>query len=239
MDINCDMGEGLQNEALILPYINAANISCGLHAGDEKAIRETIVLAKRYQVSTGAHPSFDDRENFGRLEMELSTLELYDLVIQQLKNISDIAADLDEQIRHVKPHGALYNLSARNQLTAAVIATAVRDFNPLLTLFGASGSYSIKEGKDAGLITAEEGFADRRYNPDGSLVSRADPKAMITDVNEAVKQALSLRRGEVQAITGEIIPLHIDTICIHGDGINAVDFARAIHEAFRSADIVI
>ncbi len=234
MDINCDMGEGLQNEALIMPYINSANISCGLHAGDEKTIRETIEIASKYNVSIGVHPSFDDRENFGRLEMELTTRELYDLVTWQLKSISDIAADLGEKIRHVKPHGALYNLSARHQLTAAVIATAIRDFNPLLMLFGSSGSFSIREGKDAGLITAEEGFADRRYNPDGSLVSRADPRAMIMDLNEAVKQALSLSRGKVRAITGEIISLHIDTICIHGDGKNAVDFAKAIHEALQA-----
>lgn len=235
MNINCDMGEGLQNEALIIPYINSANISCGLHAGDVKTIRETIVLAKKYRVSAGAHPSFDDRENFGRMEMELTTRELYELLTWQLKSISDIAADLGEQISHVKPHGALYNLSARHQLTAAVIATAVRDFNPLLTLFGLSGSFSIKEGKAAGLKTSEEGFADRRYNPDGSLVSRADPRAMITDVEEAVAQTLSLGSGKVRAVNGEIIYLHIDTICIHGDGINADVFAKAIHEALQDS----
>lgn len=233
MDINCDMGEGMQNEAQIMPYINSANISCGLHAGDENTIGETIALAKKYHVNIGAHPSFDDRENFGRAEMELTARQIYDLVTGQLENMKEMAARFDEQLHHVKPHGALYNSSARNQFIAAIIATAVRDFNPSLVLYGLSGSFSIKEAKSARLKAAEEGFADRRYNADGSLVSRTDPKALITDVREAVEQALSLRQGKVLTVTGETIPLHVDTLCIHGDGANAVAFAKAIYKALQ------
>lgn len=233
MDINCDMGEGMQNEAQIMPYIHSANISCGLHAGDERSICETIALAKKYHVKIGAHPSYDDRENFGRVEWELTARQLYELVTGQLETMKEMAARFDEKLHHVKLHGALYNSSARNQFIAAIIATAIRDFDPLLVLYGLSGSFSIREAKAAGLKIAEEGFADRRYNPDGLLVPRTDPKALITEEKEAVEQALSLCEGKILSVTGVSISLHVDTICIHGDGANAVAFAKAIHQAIQ------
>lgn len=234
IDINCDMGEGVGNDDLIMPYISSANIACGYHAGDEQMIQETILLAKTYNVQIGAHVSFLDKEHFGRTEMKLYPDEVYDLVIQQLTIIKKIADDLSVQLSHVKPHGALYNMSAKDIVIAKTIASAVKDLDENLILFGLSGSHSITEAKAIGLKTASEVFADRTYRDDGSLTPRNQPNALINDADKLVQQVLQMiNEGMVTTLSGKKIPIVAETICIHGDGEHAVEFAKAIHDSIR------
>lgn len=233
--INCDMGEGMDNDALLMPFIDAANIACGWHAGDENTIRTTLELCIRHQVAIGAHPSFHDKQHFGRREMELPVQELYELIIQQLMVMNEFAVSAGGVLQHVKPHGALYNLSAKDTLTATIIAKAVKDFDKNLVLYGLSGSCSITEAEKAGLKTASEVFADRMYAEDGSLLPRSQKNAMISDTDTAVRQVLEMvNEGTVTAITGKKIPVKADTVCIHGDGHHALDFAEAIFAALHN-----
>ena len=175
------MGEGSGNESEIMPYISSANIACGYHAGDLETIIETISLAKKYQVAIGAHPSFPDRENFGRTEMQLPDTEIYELVTLQVEFLSEMARVAGTFLQHVKPHGALYNMSAKKSMLAEIIAGAVKNFQGALVLYGLSGSYSIKEARSIGLTTASEVFADRTYQDDGSLTPRSQSNALIKD----------------------------------------------------------
>src|SRR5688572_1852845 len=177
IDINCDMGEGIGNDEAIMPYINSVNIACGYHAGDAETMWRTAELAVKYNVAIGAHPSFPDRENFGRTEMDLPLQEIYELVIRQLVLLNDVAASFDVKLNHVKPHGALYNMSARDPMLAETIAQAVRDFDDQLILLGLSNSHSITAAKKIGLKTMNEVFADRTYRDDGSLTPRSFPYA--------------------------------------------------------------
>ena len=240
IDINCDMGEGVGNEKELMPFISSANIACGYHAGDEKIIWKTIELAMKYKVNVGAHPSFLDKENFGRKEMNLSYEEIYELVTQQLLLFNEIANSIDVGIHHVKPHGALYNISARDALIAKAIASAIKDFNPGLLLFGLSGSHSISEAKSIGLKTAAEVFADRTYQDDGTLTPRSQPNALIENVNEVAKHVLQMTKEEtVTTITGKNLSINAETICIHGDGKEAVLFAKTIYEALKQHNIEI
>src|SRR5688572_22011604 len=212
MDINCDMGEGMSNDALIMPFITSANIACGYHAGDETTMRTTIVLAQKHNVNIGAHPSFKDKENFGRTEMHLSKKEIYDLMIWQMQIIQNIAEDMQAAIHHIKPHGALYNMSAKNADISEAIASAVKDFNRELVLFGLSGSLSIDVAQKLGLKTKSEVFADRTYQDDGSLTSRKEPNAMIVTVEEClvhVKEMVENKR--VISVNGKSIPIIADT----------------------------
>ena len=229
--INCDMGEGMGNDGDIMPYIQCANIACGYHAGDENTMWQTVELALKNNVSIGAHVSFLDRKNFGRTEMDLPSADIYELVQQQLILLNEIAESFDQTIHHVKPHGALYNMSARDAEIAKVIAAAVKDYDPNLILFGLSGSHSTNEGKKIGLRSASEAFADRTYQDDGSLTPRSHSNALIDSADEVVKQVMQLAgKGKVTSINGNTLELQVDTICIHGDGIHAVEFAQAIHE---------
>lgn len=238
IDINCDMGEGAGNDALIMPFISSANIACGYHAGDEKTIWQTIDLAIKHKVAIGAHVSFLDKENFGRSEMKLSGEEIYELVTQQLIIIQEIAESFETAIHHVKPHGALYNMSAQYPVIAKAIANAVNDFNKNLLLFGLSGSPSIKEAEAAGLKTASEVFADRSYQDDGSLTPRAQKGAMLVDAVSVANQVEQIvRHSNVTALSGKVLSLQADTICIHGDGPHAVSFAKAIYERLKQQNI--
>jgi len=240
IDINCDLGEGMRTDAAIMPFISSANIACGGHAGDEKSMEETIKLCLKNRVAIGAHPSFPDKENFGRSEMTLGTDEIRDIVLQQLKNFGKIVSRLGASLHHVKPHGALYNMSAKNISLARAIAEAVKIFDSNLVIYGLSGSHSIYEAKAVGLKTASEVFADRTYQDDGSLTPRSQPEAEVEDVNSAVHQALHLiKEGIVKTISGKQILLVAETICLHGDGKQALSFAKAIHEAMEKEDIVI
>lgn len=232
-DINCDMGEGAGNDALLMPFITSASIACGYHAGDADTMQQTVALALQHGVSIGAHPSFPDREHFGRREMALDDATLYRIITEQVKLLQEIAQAAGTSLRHVKPHGALYNMSAKDAGLAALVAQAVKDTDPALVLFGLSGSHSIRAAQAAGLKTASEAFADRSYQEDGSLTPRSQPGALIETTGEVVQQVRQIiNRQQVTTLSGKIIPLQADTICIHGDGPHAVDFARAIFEAF-------
>lgn len=237
-DLNCDMGEGVDNDELIMPFISSANIACGYHAGDEKTIWKTIELAVKHKVAVGAHVSFLDKENFGRNEMNLMTDEIYELVEQQLIIIKEIADSFDVKINHVKPHGALYNMSARDAAIAKAIADAAKDFDSSLILFGLSEGHSINEAKATGLKTASEVFADRTYQNDGSLTPRSQPNALIEDANKVIQQVLQMiKKGTVTSVSGKVIPIKAETICIHGDGKNAATFAKAIYENLKQNNI--
>lgn len=238
-DINCDMGEGIGNPALpagrdelIMPHITSANIACGYHAGDPETMWRTVELAIKYNVSIGAHPSFPDRMNFGRSEMKIGKEEIYELITQQLVILKEVVTGLDAKLLHVKPHGALYNMSARDPVLAKCIANAVKDFDPSLKLFGLSGSHSISEARKIGLKTMNEVFADRTYQDDGSLTPRSEPGALIDNTDNVVQQVLQMiKKRTVTTVSGQSVPIVAETICIHGDGEHAVEFAKAIHKA--------
>jgi 5-oxoprolinase (ATP-hydrolysing) subunit A len=234
VDLNCDMGEGIGNDELIMPFISSANIACGYHASDEKTIWQTIELAIKHKVAIGAHVSFLDKENFGRSEMNLPAEQVYELVTQQLLILKEIADSFDIKIKHVKPHGALY----KNAMLAKAIAAAIKDFDGSLILFGLSGSHSIKEAKAIGLKTASEVFADRTYQDDGSLTSRSQPNALIEDTDKAIQQVLQMiKKGTVTTVSGKQISIAAETICIHGDGKHAVEFAKNIHANLKQHNI--
>jgi 5-oxoprolinase (ATP-hydrolysing) subunit A len=230
VDLNCDLGEGFPHDALLMPLITSANIACGYHAGDRDSIRRTVELAAAHGVAIGAHPGFADRENFGRKEIRLSPQGYYDLVAEQLRIIDEAAREAGAAMRHAKPHGALYNMSARDRELARIIAQAVLDFNPQLVLFGLSGSVSLEEARKLGLQTASEVFADRRYQPDGTLRPRSQPGALIEDEAECRSQVYEMVvNSRVRASDGRYIPIQAETICLHGDGAHAVAFAQMLH----------
>ena len=213
MTLNCDLGEGIGNDAALMPYIDEANIACGFHAGDAFTMRETVALCIRHGVKMGAHPSYLDRENFGRKEIELSPEEIYLLVKKQIEILNQIVKMAGGTLNHVKPHGALYNTSAKNTEVARAIAKAVKDVDGDLILFGLKGSLSIEVAQTMGLKTADEAFADRRYESDGSLTPRSQPGACFTEIQDVLDQV-----GKIKA----------DTWCIHGDGPYALEFAKAL-----------
>jgi 5-oxoprolinase (ATP-hydrolysing) subunit A len=233
-DINCDMGEGVGNDEAIMPYISSANIACGYHAGDADTMRKTIELCLKHNVKIGAHPSYPDRENFGRTDIYLPLPELYGLVTAQINLLDKIAKECGTTVHHVKPHGALYNMSARSKQRAAVVALAIKDVDDSLILYGLSKSYLISEAKKTGLKAWNEVFADRTYADDGRLTPRAKPCALIETEEEAVKQVLQMtEKGFVTSTGGKQIPVTADTVCIHGDGSHAVEFVKAINKALK------
>ncbi len=232
IDLNCDMGEGMPNDALLMPLISSASIACGFHAGDADTMRQTVDLAVQHGVSIGAHPGFANKESFGRKEVHLSEEALTGLVQEQIWLLQQTAAAAGGVLRHVKPHGALYNMSAREATLAATIAKAVYAVDRELVLFGLSGSHSISEAKKRGLATASEVFADRSYLSNGSLTPRSDARALIASTELAVAQVLQMiRQKTVTSIDNKTIPIVAETICLHGDGAQAVAFATAIRSA--------
>lgn len=237
-EVNCDMGEATGNDEFIMPFITSANIACGYHAGDSATMWQTAELALKHNVKIGAHPSFLDKKNFGRTEMKMDHEDVYDLVTQQLIILNEIVTGLDTRLHHVKPHGALYNMSAKDAGLANTIAKAVKDFDASLILYGLSESHSISEAKAIGLTTASETFADRTYQDDGSLTPRSQPNTLIEDADKVVQQVLQMiKEGTVTTVSGKIIPVIAETICIHGDGIHAVEFAKAIHDAVGAPQV--
>lgn len=240
IDINCDMGEGCGDDAALMPFISSANIACGYHAGDAATMRATIALAADQGVAIGAHPSYQDRENFGRSEVELSPAEIRILILEQLELFASACREVGVVMNHVKPHGALYNRSARDVVVARAIADGVLDFDAGLTLYGLAQSNSTEAARSLGLMAADEAFADRAYEPDGSLVSRKKENALINSPEIAAAQALHIALGGgVVAVDGSNVPLSAETICVHGDGPNAVAIARTIRSAFELAGVVI
>lgn len=225
------MGEGIGNEEQLMPFISSANIACGYHAGNENAMQQVVELCLEYKVNIGAHPSFLDRENFGRTEMDLSLKEIYSIVTDQLKILNDIVRRNHAKLHHVKPHGALYNMAAKDPGIAHAVARAVKNFDPSLVYYGLSGSKMITMAKEEGLQTANEVFADRTYQSDGSLTPRSQNNALLNNTGDVVKQVMKfVKENKVTTVTGEEIIVQAGTICIHGDGKHAVEFAKAIHQ---------
>lgn len=238
IDLNCDLGEGLTNDALLMPWISSANIACGYHAGDTDTMQKTITLAIEHQVAIGAHPGFADKTNFGRTELRLPLNEIFDLVTEQVWQLQQMAKQMGSSLQHVKPHGALYNMSARDALLANTIAKAVYTIDHNLVLFGLSGSLSISEAEKIGLPTASEVFADRTYQPDGSLTPRSQPGAMIESTEQCLQQVLEMiQQQTVTATNQKSIPIKAQTLCLHGDGEQAVAFAQLIYRELANNQI--
>jgi UPF0271 protein len=233
IDLNCDLGEGAGQDTALMSLITSANIACGAHAGDEATMRATVALAQRHGVAIGAHPGFADREHFGRRELRLPLAELVALVRDQLEALRALAP-----VRHVKPHGALYNLAARDAGVARAMAETIRSVDPRLLLVGLAGSALLHAGRVAGLRVASEVFADRTYQPDGSLTPRSQAGALVADEQAAVSQVLLMvQQGRVCATDGTEIPVQADTVCVHGDGPHAVAFARRLRAELTRAGI--
>ena len=240
IDINCDLGEGFPNDAELMPLISSANIACGLHAGDEETMRRTVELAIENGVSIGAHPGYDDRVNFGRTPKQLSFAEIHDLVIDQILRLQAVCDIFGARIGHVKPHGALYNQAARDREIAAAIVEGVREIDQGLIFYGLPNSVMIDEAERVGLRTASEVFADRTYQPDGALTPRTEPDALINDIETCKAQVLQMvQQQSVVATDGTIVPIKADTICVHGDGEHAVEFASAINRTLTDKGIEI
>src|SRR5699024_5914686 len=208
---------------------SSANIACGFHSGDPTIMRKTVEKAIKYNVKIGAHPGLPDLIGFGRREMNISPEEAYDAVVYQIGALQGVLSTFKESMHHVKPHGALYNMAAKDTALAEAIAQAVYDVSPSLILFGLSGSALTKAGEKIGLRTAHEVFADRTYQADGSLTSRTDPHAMITDTEQSIEQVLQfVNSGTVNTLQNIEIPVKAQTICVHGDNEEALQFVQNI-----------
>ncbi|GEN83382.1 UPF0271 protein YcsF [Sporosarcina luteola] len=243
VDLNCDMGESfgsytMGNDEAILETITSANIACGFHAGDPATMRRTVRMALEKNVGIGVHPGLQDLVGFGRREMAISAEEAFDLIVYQIGALSGFVRAEGGRLQHVKPHGALYNMAAVNRGLSEAIAEAVYKVNPELILFGLAGSELVKSGERIGLKVAHEVFADRTYQADGTLTSRREQNALITDHDVAIKQIVRMVKvGKVYATDGTDVAIKADTICIHGDGKTAVEFARVIPGALEREGI--
>jgi UPF0271 protein len=245
IDLNADVGESfgvytLGADEALMPSITSASVAAGFHAGDPTVLRRTIRLAKAQHVAVGAHPGLPDLAGFGRREIRVSQSEIEDLVLYQVASVAGVAAAEGVQLQHVKPHGALYNMAARDESLASAVARAVAAFDPRLVLFGPPGSMLLAAGRAAGLRIAAEGFADRAYEPDGRLADRYKPAAVISDVRAVASRALRMVTDRtVEAIDGSVVPLEIDTICVHGDTANAAILAARLREGLEAAGITV
>lgn len=245
IDLNCDLGESfgawtMGADAAVMPWISSANIACGFHAGDPDTMRRTLELAVRARVAVGAHISLPDLVGFGRREMRVSLDETYAMTLYQIGALAGFARAAGTRLRHVKPHGALYNMAARDAPLAAAIAQAVRDFDARLILVGLCASELTTAGRRIGLDVAQEAFTDRRYEDDGSLTPRRESDAVIVDIDAAIAQALSIAtRGEVTTRSGATLALAADTLCVHGDRPDAAAFARRLREAIEATGIAV
>jgi UPF0271 protein len=232
IDLNCDLGEGAGHDEELMALITSASIACGAHAGDDATMRATVQLALRHGVAIGAHPGFADREYFGRRELSLPPAEIVALVRAQIEALQVIAREEGAVVTYVKPHGALYNLAARDPAVASAIAEAVAGVDARLALYGLAGSMSLDAGRTRGLRVVAEVFADRTYQANGSLTPRSRADALIRDEAAAVSQVLRMiREGRVRATDGTDVAITADTVCLHGDAADAVAFARKLCEA--------
>ncbi len=235
IDFNCDLGEGCGEDAAIVPLVSSASIACGGHAGDDDSMRRTLRLCREHGVAVGAHPGFVDREHFGRRELPVTPGHATLLVTAQLRRLAHIAEEEGMALAHVKPHGALYNIAARDADIADAIAAAVFEFDPSLVLFGLSGSALTRAGVENGLRVAHEVFAERGYGADGRLLPRDTPGAVLDGVDAAVAQARALALdGTVALAHGGELRLQADTLCLHGDRKDAAAFARALRGALEA-----
>lgn len=238
LDFNCDLGEGCGDDAAIIPMLSSANIACGFHAGDAQSMHDTIALCRQHGVAIGAHPSLLDREGFGRRELPVTAESAYAITLEQLQALASVASAQGARVRHLKPHGALYNIAARERPIADAIAAATRDFDRDLWLVGLSGSALTTAGEAAGLQVAHEAFAERRYEADGRLTPRSRPDAVIHDLDESLQQVRALvREGVVIARTGERVAMRMDTLCLHGDRADAAAFASALRDTLHGEGV--
>jgi len=245
IDLNSDLGESfgafkIGNDEEVLKYISSANIACGYHGGDHNVMFETVRLAKKYSVQIGAHPGFPDLAGFGRREMKLTPREIYHLMVYQIGALEAVCKTNGTNLVHVKPHGALYNMAAKNREMADSIAQAVFDLNPELVLFALAGSELANAGQEKGLVVAGEVFADRTYQLDGTLTSRQESNAMIHDSELAITRVIRMiKEGKVEAVNGTDIEIQADTICVHGDDPQALEFVTKLKQAFQQENIEI
>ncbi|CEA03694.1 LamB/YcsF family protein [Jeotgalicoccus saudimassiliensis] len=246
IDLNADLGESFGNykvgsDAEIIPLISSANVACGFHAGDPAVMIETVKRIKASGTTgLGAHPGFPDLMGFGRRYMELSDDEVYSIMLYQLSALDGIARTNGLKLNHVKPHGALYNATFKNENLARVIAKSVKDFNPELKLMGLANNNLVKAGKEIGLAVVNEVFADRGYEDDGTLVSRSKEGAMITDSTLATERVVRMiTEGKVESINGNDVDIQADSICVHGDGEKALEFVREIRNQLEAKGISI
>ena len=234
IDLNCDMGEGfgvweMGDDFSLLDYIDSTNIACGWHAGDPERMKNLVAAAIQKNVFIGAHPSLPDLMGFGRREMAITPNDAYNFVIYQVGALKAFVDAKNGRLHHVKPHGALYNQAAKDLELAKAIALAVRDLGGDVILYGLAGSCYVEAAKSVGVTLWQEVFADRRYTSEGYLVSRSEPRALIEDEDEAAQQALRMAAsGEVLSIDQKLVKLEADTLCIHGDSLSTLDFARKI-----------
>ena len=239
IDINADVGEGMNDEE-IFPFVTSANIACGFHAGDPSTMDKTVAAALSRGVRVGAHPGHADKANFGRIAVDMPADEIEQLVLYQVAALDGFVRARGARLSHVKPHGALYHQANEFPDFARAIAEAVRRIDSSLVLVGAPGSLLLEAGREAGLPVAGEGFADRRYRPDGTLVSRKEPGALLTDPAEAAEQAVHLARdGWVVASDGSRVDIKPDTICLHGDTPGAASIARSVRERLAAAGVAV
>ncbi len=245
VNINCDLGESskfcsTENDPLLLKIVNSANIACGYHAGDKQTMEKTIKISKENDVSIGAHPSFNDPENFGRKRLNLSSGEISKLIIDQINILSNIATNGGIKVTHVKPHGALNNMACEDYELAKIISQSIIQVNKDLIFLVPTGSQMEKAGKKLGMKTATEIFADRNYEDDGNLVSRSKNNAMITDPEVAKKHVIKMIENQaLNCYSGKQIPCEIDSICVHGDGKSAVSTAKEIKEGLIKSAIIL
>ena len=245
VDLNCDLGESFGNYKIggddkIIPLISSANVACGFHAGDPVVMKKTIETAKKNNIGIGAHPGFLDLMGFGRREMKISIDEAKAYVLYQLGALGAFCKSEGVKLQHVKPHGALYNMAAKDYNLSKAICEAIADFDSSLIILGLSGSETLRAAKDLGLKHASEVFADRAYEEDGSLVARSKEGAMIHDENEAIERVIKMiKEQKVTSITGKEIPIKADSICVHGDGEKALLFVKKIREKLVNEGIII
>ena len=243
IDINCDMGESfgryrLGRDEEILDYVTSANIACGFHAGDPATMKKTVRLALKKGVGIGAHPGFQDLIGFGRREIKVTPEEAYDLVIYQIGALHAFTKAEGGKLQHVKPHGAFFNMAAKDAALSEAISEAVYDVNPELILFGLSGSELVKAARRIGLRAASEVFSDRTYQEDGTLTSRREANALIKNPNEAINQVVRMvKEQQVTSVTGTTVAIAADTVCIHSDGEKALEFAEQISFTLKKENI--
>ena len=232
IDINCDVGEGIDNEAQLMPCISSCNIACNAHAGSVAIIDEVIALAKKHNVKVGAHPSFPDRENFGRKVMQITDEELQESIESQIDLLIERAALQDVKLHHIKPHGALYNLIAKDKKTAIVVIEAIKNTIPDAFLYVPFNSIIAEVALQNNIKIKYEAFADRNYNDDLSLVSRSNKNALLTNSEKVINHITNMIGGKVKTIQGNSKEIKTDTFCVHGDTENAVEILKTINHHF-------
>lgn len=229
IDLNVDLGEGFEHDIALIEYASSVNIACGWHAGDPLTMRRVTTAARRKGVAIGAHPSFLDRENFGRAPMRLTADEVYAGVQYQVGALAAVVAGLNGELSHVKPHGALYNMAETDEELAFAIVRAIRDYDPVLAIYGLAGGQLVRVAREEGLPAVDEAFADRGYRKDGRLVPRSEPNALLRSDEAASAQVLDIvGHQRVRSVDGARVMLRAQTICLHGDGDCAVAFARRL-----------